>query len=136
MVRVFILVLAISLFTFAEQSVDSNATKHLDKNSTIVVSIKNSKKNIFEENCLSCHNHLSFTLENIFFKYLLKYSSEISVKNAMIDYLKNPNPDTTVMPKSYVRVFGIKKPSKLSDEELKKAVDIYWEKYKVFGKLR
>jgi len=32
--------------------------------------------------------------------------------------------------------FGIKSQTKLNDAELKEAVDEYWEKYKIFGKLK
>jgi hypothetical protein len=94
------------------------------------------EENIYEKNCFSCHKSLSFSLEKIFFRYLLKYSDEVSVKSALVDFLKAPNKDTSVMSKEYIRSFGLKQKSTLSKEELKRAVDIYWEKYTVFGKLR
>ncbi len=93
------------------------------------------KADIYEENCLACHKQLSFSLEKIFFRYLLKYSDEVSVKSALIDFLKQPNADTSVMSKEYTRSFGLKQKSELSDDALKKAIDIYWEKYTVFGKI-
>ena len=40
------------------------------------------------------------------------------------------------MAEAFISRFGVKKKSSLSDEDLKGALDIYWEKYKVFGKLR
>jgi hypothetical protein len=95
-----------------------------------------SKEKIYKENCLICHKQLSFNLKSIYFSYLLKYSSEDAVKLALIDYLKEPNRDTSVMPKDYIRSFGLKKATLLSDEELKKAIDYYWDIYKVFGKLK
>jgi len=93
-------------------------------------------ENSYETNCLACHKQLSFDLEKIFFRYLLKYSDEISVKSALIDFLNNPNTDTSVMSKEYLRSFGLKQKSDLNEKDLKEAVDIYWEKYKVFGKLK
>ncbi|WP_321311175.1 hypothetical protein [Halarcobacter sp.] len=92
--------------------------------------------NIYESNCLKCHNKLPVSIDKYFYRYLLKYSSEREVKRAMATYLKNPTEDTTIMPKAFINRFGVKKKTKLSDEELKKSLDIYWEKYKVFGKLK
>ena len=40
------------------------------------------------------------------------------------------------MPDAFINRFGIKDKTKLNDEKLKEALDIYWEKYKVFGKLK
>jgi hypothetical protein len=91
--------------------------------------------NPYESNCIKCHDSLSVSLEKIFFRYLVKYSSELSVKSAMIDFLKNPNRQTSAMSDEQIRRLGIKSKSNLSDEELKQVIDIYWDRYKVFGKL-
>ncbi len=91
---------------------------------------------IYRQNCLQCHQKLSFNLKQVYFDYLLKYSSEKAVKLALIDYLKSPNKDTSVMSKEYIRRFGVKKPTSLTDEELEKAIDYYWKRYTVFGKLK
>ncbi|XOB60925.1 hypothetical protein ACMC56_09940 [Campylobacterota bacterium DY0563] len=91
---------------------------------------------VYENNCLKCHNKLPVSIDKYFYRYLLKYSSEKEVKRAMATYLKNPTEDTTIMPQAFINRFGVKKKTKLSDKELKKALDIYWEKYKVFGKLK
>ena len=110
------LLLSISLFA-----------KNLDKNDT----------NIYERNCVPCHKKFPISLEKLFFRYLLKYSSEKSVKQALIDYLKDPNYYTTVITESnLIDKYGLKQKTKLTDKELKEAIDIYWEKYKVIGKLK
>jgi hypothetical protein len=93
-------------------------------------------KNIYENNCLSCHKNLSVDLEKIFFRYLLKYSSEASVKSALVDYLKNPNIEVSAMPEEYIKSFGVKANTQLKDRELKEAIDIYWDKYNLFERLR
>jgi hypothetical protein len=90
----------------------------------------------YQKNCLKCHNKLPVSIDKYFYRYLLKYSSERSVKVAMSEYFKNPNKNTTIMPDAFIKRFGIKKKTKLKDKELKKALDIYWAKYKVFGKLK
>ncbi len=110
------LLLSISLFA-----------KNLDKNTT----------NIYEKNCVPCHKNFPISLEKLFFRYLLKYSSEKSVKQALIDYLKDPNYYTTVITESnLIDKYGLKQKTKLNDKELKEAIDIYWGKYKVIGRLK
>jgi len=94
------------------------------------------KKDIYQMNCIKCHKKLPVTIDKYFYRYLLKYSSERSVKGAMFKYLKKPTKDMTIMPEAFIKRFGVKKKTKLSDEKLKEALDIYWEKYKVFGKLK
>ncbi len=91
---------------------------------------------LFEANCIYCHKMMQVSLKDMFFKYLLKYSSENTVKLVMFYYLKEPKPELSVMPKEYIKIFGIKDKSDLSEEELKKAIDIYWDRYKVFGKIK
>lgn len=94
------------------------------------------KENIYEENCMRCHKQMSLGMQKIFMRYLLKYSSEMPVKSAIIDFLKNPNYFTSALRKDQIARYGLKTKTTLTDEELEKAVDIYWEKYKIFGKLK
>lgn len=94
------------------------------------------QSSIYENNCVECHKKIPVSIDKYFYKYLLIYSSETDMKHAIMNYLKVPIKETTVMSDSFISRFGIKKPTTLSDAELKKAVDIYWEKYKVFGKLK
>lgn len=101
----------------------------------VFLSLNFSYANIYENSCVKCHNDLPVSIDKFFYRYLLKYSSQRAVKSAMEEYLKNPNKDTTIMPEAFIKRFGIKNKSELKDNELKKALDIYWEKYKVFGKL-
>ena len=54
----------------------------------------------------------------------------------MFDYMKNPSVEKTIMSESFITRFGIKKKTNLSDDKLMEALDIYWNEYKVFGKLK
>ncbi len=102
---------------------------------SILVFAKN-EKNIYETNCVKCHSKIPVTIDKYFYRYLLKYSSEKDVKEAMFDYLKNPTIEKTIMSESLVKRFGIKRKTKLSDEKLEEALDAYWDRYKIFGKLK
>lgn len=91
---------------------------------------------VYEENCVRCHQKLPVSIDKYFYNYLLVYSGETDLKNAMISYLRYPVYETSVMSDAFIKRFGIKKKSRLTQEQLKEAVDTYWEKYKVFGKLK
>lgn len=91
---------------------------------------------VYENNCVTCHKQLPVSIEKYFYKYLLIYSSETDMKNAIVSYLKYPAKETSVMSDAFISRFGIKKKSKLNEDKLKEAVDVYWQKYKVFGKLK
>jgi hypothetical protein len=91
---------------------------------------------VYERNCVTCHKKLPVSIDKYFYRYLLKYSSEREVKKAMYDYLKTPSRQGSVMGESFINRFGVKKRSHLSNQKLKKALGYYWERYKVFGKLK
>ncbi len=102
---------------------------------SIFAQIKEPKENIYERNCIPCHNPLSVGLDKFFFSYLVKYSSELSVKSALTYFLKNPDELTSALTSDQLRRFGVKSKTNLNNEELNEAIDIYWDKYKVFGKI-
>ena len=91
---------------------------------------------VYEKNCVACHKRLPVSIDKYFYKYLLIYSGEVDTKNAIINYLKVPVKETTVMSDSFISRFGVKQKSTLSEGELQEAVDTYWDRYKVFGKLK
>jgi len=102
-----------------------------------ILSLSAEQNSIYKKNCIECHQNFPISLEKLFFRYLLKYSSEKSVKQALIDYLKDPNYYTTVISENeLINRYGIKSKTKLNDKELKEAIDTYWEKYKVIGRLK
>ncbi len=92
--------------------------------------------NTYKTNCVKCHNKLPVSIDKYFYRYLLKYSSENSVKKAMFEYLQNPTIKKTIMPKAFIKRFSIKKPSLLNEKQLKININIYWETYKIFDKLK
>ena len=93
-------------------------------------------ENAFERNCVHCHETLPMTLQRMFMNYLQVYSGEKNTKAALKHFMQYPRKDTSVMSDLFLQNFEIKEPLKISDEELEKAIDIYWEKYRVIGKLK
>jgi len=90
----------------------------------------------FEKNCVGCHQKLPATLQEMFKRYLLVYSSESNVKAGIKHYLKYPSKDISAMSDLFIDTYGIKEKTTLSDKELEEAISMYWEKFKVFGKLK
>ncbi len=91
---------------------------------------------VYEENCVKCHLKIPVSIDKYFYRYLLKHSSEREVKKEIIAYLENPTKETSVMAEGFISRFGVKKSSSLDAKELRDAVDTYWEKYKLFGRLK
>ncbi|MFY9094462.1 hypothetical protein PZR46_09750, partial [Aliarcobacter butzleri] len=73
----------------------------------IIFSFAKDEKDIYETNCVKCHNRLPVSIDKYFYRYLLEYSSERAVKKAMFDFLKNPSAETTIMPESFIKRFGV-----------------------------
>jgi hypothetical protein len=91
---------------------------------------------IYERHCIPCHKELPTSLQQMFKEYLLVYSGEQNVKAGIKHYLQYPSQSISVMSDLFIDNFGIKKKSTLSPEMLDRAVDIYWEKFKVFNRLK
>jgi hypothetical protein len=95
-----------------------------------------SKGDIYEQNCVPCHQELDVGIDKFFYRYVLVFSSEVSVKAALEDYLRNPMAEKSLLPEGLVEKYGIKEPTSLSETQLKEALDAYWEHYTFIGKLR
>ncbi len=90
----------------------------------------------YERNCVECHKDLPTTLQQMFKEYLQMYSGEENVKAGLKHYLRYPSKSISVMSELFIDNYGIKKKSRLNKKELDEAIDIYWDKFKVFGKLK
>jgi len=93
-------------------------------------------QNAYEKNCVTCHAKLPMSLQRMFMNYISVYSGEKNTKAALKYFLKFPRKDISVMSELFLKNFAIKNPTKMSNNELNEAIDIYWEKYKVIGKLK
>ncbi len=98
--------------------------------------VLNLSASVYQKNCLGCHNKLPIKIDKFFYRYLLKYSSAIETKYAMKLYLQNPKKENSILNPALLNRFGVKKKTTLSEKDLKKAIDEYWDKYKIFGKLK
>ena len=84
----------------------------------------------FDRACVPCHQRRGVPLKPIFFDYLLYYSSERGVKGAMREFLLRPDPKKRLYKK------GKLYRHRVDPDTLQKALDEYWERYKVIGKIK
>jgi hypothetical protein len=90
----------------------------------------------YDRFCVDCHRNLPTSLQEMFKHYLLVYGGEKNMKAGIKHYLKYPTKDISVMSDLFISNYGIKNKTTLSEDELVKAIDIYWNKFKVFEKLK
>jgi hypothetical protein len=90
----------------------------------------------YERNCVGCHRDLPTSLQRMFMNYLLVYGGEKNMKAGLKHYLQYPSKHISVMSDLFIANYGIKGKTTLSSEELDEVLDIYWDKFKVFDKLK
>lgn len=55
---------------------------------SLFISVTSAQNGVYEKNCIPCHEDMAVKIDKFFYRYLLKYSSEVEVKHAMSKYLK------------------------------------------------
>ncbi len=103
---------------------------------TVLLLVAGLKASVYEKNCVVCHAKLPINIDKFFYSYLLKYSSGIETKYAIKLYLQNPKRENSILNDALLNRFGVKKKSNLNEKDLTKAIDEYWDKYKIIGKLK
>ena len=90
----------------------------------------------YERNCVECHQSLPTSLQRMFMNYLLVYGGEKNMKAGLKHYLQYPSKHISVMSDLFIDNYGIKKRTTLTSDEIDEVLDVYWEKFKVFDKLK
>jgi len=93
-------------------------------------------EDVFDRECVACHVREKVSLRKAFMNALLVYSGEENMKAGLKYFLRHPRRDSSVMDEAFLDIHGIKQPIDLDDATLDKALNIYWERYKVIGNLR
>ncbi len=92
--------------------------------------------NVFEEECVRCHMERKISLRKTFMNALLVYSGKENFKAGLKYYLRHPRRDSSVMSEQFLDRYGVVKPLKIDDTKLDEALEIYWNRYTVQGKLQ
>jgi len=93
-------------------------------------------QDVYEKHCVECHKDLPTSLQRMFMNYLLVYGGEKNLKAGLKHYLQYPSKHISVMSDLFIESYGIKEKTTLNEEQLDKVLDIYWDKFKVFDKLK
>ena len=77
--------------------------------------------------CLECHQKQQIPDKMIYKRYLLKYSTQENMKNAILEYLKNPDQKNSIMPSIFFTKFPMKKSmnEKDLDKDIVEFLNIY-----------
>ena len=102
----------------------------------MIITLSLQAQNVYERNCIPCHENMPTSLQQMFMSYLAAYSGEKNVKTVLKYYLVHPTKSLSLMSDLFITTYGIKKPTKLNTKELDEAINSYWEKFKVFDKLK
>lgn len=87
--------------------------------------------------CNKCHDHFGTPpYQKIYRHYLLIYSSKAKVKQAMIEFLKEPNANKSAMPKGMKKRFNPDEHLVFETEVIKKAVESLINKEDVILRLK
>ncbi len=102
----------------------------------LILTITMYASSLFESKCMPCHQKKHLSLKAIYFNYILYHSSKRLTLQAMQEYLIHPDPKKSMLPynlKKYNK--GIYKHN-FDQKTLKKALEEYWTRYTVIGKIR
>lgn len=88
-----------------------------------------------QSKCLGCHIQEQIPSELIYRRYLMTYSTQEEMQNAIFNYLKDPKKENSIMPPPFFFKFPMKEALKLDDETLEKNIDAFLDTFDVKKKL-
>ena len=97
----------------------------------LIGSIFAEDKESLEENCLTCHQKQQIPSSLIYRRYLMKYSTDAKMQEAIFRYLKNPKKEDSIMPPPFFLKFPMKESVELDDVTLKDNIRAYLKKFDV-----
>jgi hypothetical protein len=92
-------------------------------------------EDVFERECVACHVRQKVSLRKTFMNALLVYGGKRNMQAGLKYFLRHPRRDSSVMSEAFLDQRGIKEPLDLNDAALDRALEIYWERYRVIGNL-
>ena len=93
------------------------------------------KKLQFTNTCLSCHQQQQIPSSLIYKRYLMKYSTDKRMEEAIFIYMKDPKKENSIMPAPFFLKFPMKEKIDLDDDTLRKHIKSYLELFDIKKKL-
>ena len=100
---------------------------------TITITSQSIKLN---ESCLNCHIKQKIPSELIYRRYLMRYSTDEMMQEAIFNYLKKPNKTQSIMPKQFFLKFPMKEVSDNNSSILKQNIKEYLNYFNIKKKLK
>ena len=85
--------------------------------------------------CLNCHSRQKIPSELVYRRYLMRYSTNKNMQKAILEYLKNPNPKNSIMPKQFFFKFPKKERSENNISTIKRGIEEYLNYFDIKNKL-
>ena len=95
----------------------------------------NTQEHSFKNTCLSCHQQQQIPSALIYKRYLMKYSTNKRMEDAMFIYMKDPKKEHSIMPAPFFLKFPMKENIDLDDDTLRKHIKTYLELLDIKKKL-
>ncbi len=92
-------------------------------------------EDVFDRECVVCHVRQKVSLRKAFMNALLIYSGHDNMKAGLKYFLRHPRRDSSVMGEAFLEKHPLKQPMTLDDATLDRALELYWERYRVIGNL-
>ncbi len=89
----------------------------------------------FKNTCLSCHQEQQIPSALMYKRYLMKYSTNKGMEEAMFIYMKDPKKENSIMPAPFFLKFPMKEKISLDDSSLRKYIQAYLEEFDIKKKL-
>ncbi len=84
-----------------------------------------------EINCLSCHTQQQIPNQLIYRRYLMKYSTDKRMEEAMFTYLRHPDKENSIMPPQFFLKFPMKEKLELDETVLRTNIREYLKKFNI-----
>jgi hypothetical protein len=88
-----------------------------------------------QKSCLGCHEKNQIPSELIYKRYLMKYSTNSSMQEAIFNYLKSPLKKESIMPPVFFLKFPMKKRMQMEDDALKMEIEAFLKQYDIRKRL-
>ena len=96
---------------------------------TAIIFAESENRDSLDKNCLACHQKQQIPSTLIYKRYLMKYSTNTQIEEAIFHYLKNPKKEKSIMPPQFFLKFPMKKKVELDDILLKHNIRAYLKKF-------
>ena len=95
----------------------------------------NTQDHSFKKNCLSCHQQQQIPSALMYKRYLMKYSTNKGMEEAMFIYMRDPKKEHSIMPAPFFLKFPMKEKIDLDDDTLRKHIETYLDMFDIKKKL-